>query len=94
MCSHSHIQKQRIRLCVSLSIPVMAPQPVVLAHVTAAIRGATPQQVMVAIMKYKKLRSILACTPSVCTHVNTIHVGISRMEFPSHVLLCADVKLW
>ncbi len=42
-------------------VPVQAPQPVVLAHVTAAMRGATPQQVMVAIMKYRKFRSMLAC---------------------------------
>ena len=43
-------------------VPVQAPQPVVLAQVTAAMRGATPQQVMVAIMKYRKFRSMLACT--------------------------------
>ena len=67
MCSHLHIQTAAYTPGVSLSIPVMAPQPVVLAHVTAAIRGATPQQVMVAIMKYRKLRSIFACT---CTHIN------------------------
>ncbi len=43
-------------------VPVQAPQPVVLGHVTAAMMGATPQQVMVAIMKYRKFRSMLACT--------------------------------
>lgn len=32
-------------------VPVMAPHPVVLLQVTAAMRGATPEHVMVAIMK-------------------------------------------
>ncbi len=59
MFSHSH--RVLTRAVIWGNIPVMAPQPVVLDQVTAAMRGATPQQVMVAIMKYRKFRSMLAC---------------------------------
>jgi len=55
-------------------VPVQAPQPVVLAHVTAAMRGATPQQVIVAIMKYRKFRSMLACTTAFTFFTNVFFV--------------------
>jgi len=73
-------------------LPVQAPQPVVLAHVTAAMRGATPQQVIVAIMKYRKFRSMLACItfltilkngPSACSETTSSSTSYS-MVFMQH----------
>ncbi len=66
-------------------LPVQAPQPVVLAHVTAAMRGATPQQVIVAIMKYRKFRSMLACI-TFFDHPQKRAISLFRNDFIKHII--------
>ena len=67
------------------ALPVQAPQPVVLAHVTAAMRGATPQQVIVAIMKYRKFRSMLACI-TFFDHPQKRAISLFRNDFIKHII--------